>query len=283
MNTEYSIYIETRSRYYDYRFLGEEPKERWWTEYRDKTSFEDTTILVHYENNKLKFYLSAIPSNRKDKVNTIIRYTIVIEGDYNNELGILVSEICRDVLEQSKNSNKIKGILDDLFDEDCIEKMIAKNNNIELLDRKFDELKKNLNKSFVVSIESNRLSSDEEKIYLLDRNNGESLEDFYNSIREINPSSNKSQKTLYLNLINSIDKENEYLEMADIVYLLITSETEFIDGHRQEVKKKIVQKDQPLKQTNMKMISTVLLILLVVITLMVLILYLVNILINGRT
>jgi hypothetical protein len=280
---KYNIYVETRTRYHDYRFLGSTPSEYWWTEYRDKTSFEDTTILVHYENNKLKFYLSAIPSNRKDKVNTIIRYTIVIEGDYNNELGILVSEICRDVLEQSKNSNKIKGILDDLFDEDCIEKMIAKNNNIELLDRKFDELKKNLNKSFVVSIESNRLSSDEEKIYLLDRNNGESLEDFYNSIREINPSSNKSQKTLYLNLINSIDKENEYLEMADIVYLLITSETEFIDGHRQEVKKKIVQKDQPLKQTNMKMISTVLLILLVVITLMVLILYLVNILINGRT
>lgn len=73
-------FFQTRGRHTDYRFLGEEPADRWWTHYGRATSFEERTAIVEAYAGRWQLYLSAIPSARRDRVNTPIRWTIVVEG-----------------------------------------------------------------------------------------------------------------------------------------------------------------------------------------------------------
>ena len=75
------FYLQTRGRSLDYAFLGEAPKEIWWSQYRNVTRSEDPTILVHSDGRSWRIYLSGISSRRKDRVGTTIRYTLLIEGE----------------------------------------------------------------------------------------------------------------------------------------------------------------------------------------------------------
>lgn len=74
------FYLQTRGKTIDYRFLYASPSREWWRDYAEYTLFEDETIILErLSNGECGFYLSGIPSTRSDRVNTVIRYTLVAE------------------------------------------------------------------------------------------------------------------------------------------------------------------------------------------------------------
>lgn len=77
------IYLQTRGITHDYAFLGKVPPEYWWSTplYKDATSFEQPSlILERLLDGGWRCFISAIPSARRDRVNTRIRYSLVING-----------------------------------------------------------------------------------------------------------------------------------------------------------------------------------------------------------
>lgn len=88
-------FFQTRGRHTDYRFLGEEPADRWWTRYGRATSFEERTALLEAYAGRWQLYLSAIPSARRDRVNRPIRWTVVLEGPSDGPSGAALSLLRR--------------------------------------------------------------------------------------------------------------------------------------------------------------------------------------------
>lgn len=74
-------YLRTRGRTRDYTFLGDAPKEPWWTRYGNQTAFEEPTLLAESDGATWRVWLSGIPSSRTDRVGTPIRYSLVLEGE----------------------------------------------------------------------------------------------------------------------------------------------------------------------------------------------------------
>ena len=75
----------TRGRTRDYAFVGASPGSTWWAAYGAHTSFERPTLLVEAAAPRkgsrwVRAYLSAIPSRRRDRVGTAIRWTVVLES-----------------------------------------------------------------------------------------------------------------------------------------------------------------------------------------------------------
>ncbi len=127
------IYVQTRSKNTDYRFLGESPPSTWWLEFREATSFEHPTLIIKRDQSGLKCYLSGITSSRIDRVGTTIRYTLVMEGDCSvqggNEYGLhLISTWLEDVSANRTDPSihrKLGEALDRIFDEPTVERLIA--------------------------------------------------------------------------------------------------------------------------------------------------------------
>jgi hypothetical protein len=121
------VFIQTRGRTTDYRFLGETPKERWWLDYSNVTSFEKPTLLVTSENQR-RAYFSGISSERKDRVGTTIRYTLVLE-DVKDEAEItraktLVAAWLEDAASPEKR-HKVQDALDTEFSEKDVERLLG--------------------------------------------------------------------------------------------------------------------------------------------------------------
>jgi hypothetical protein len=123
-----SIYLQTRGRTIDYTFLGQAPGERWWSQYRNVTAFEDPTILVHADGSSWKACVSGIPSARKDRIGTTIRYTLVLEGETADAEGrasaLAVVATWLDDLTQAEPSNRLAEALDGEFTEEFVEDVI---------------------------------------------------------------------------------------------------------------------------------------------------------------
>lgn len=87
------IWLQTRGITRDYAFLGTIPPERWWasTPYKDATSFELPSLIFEwYEPDKWHCFISGIPSARRDRVNTPIRYSLALDGsDTENDIQML--------------------------------------------------------------------------------------------------------------------------------------------------------------------------------------------------
>lgn len=82
------IWLQTRGITRDYAFLGTIPPERWWasTPYKDATSFELPSLIFEwYEPDKWHCFISGIPSARRDRVNTPIRYSLALDGSSDTE------------------------------------------------------------------------------------------------------------------------------------------------------------------------------------------------------
>lgn len=75
-------YLMTRGLGRDYNFLGSLPAELWWREFGQLTAFEQPTLLVHSDNTGWQVYASAIPTTRRDRVNTLIRLSLALAGDH---------------------------------------------------------------------------------------------------------------------------------------------------------------------------------------------------------
>lgn len=77
------IFIQTRGYGRDYGFLGATPAQPWWRKpYEEGTSFEKPTVIVQAQGpGQWRGYISGLPSRRRDRVSTPIRYTLVLEAD----------------------------------------------------------------------------------------------------------------------------------------------------------------------------------------------------------
>lgn len=88
------IYLQTRGVAHDYAFLGEAPSDYWWAVpfYKDATSFEQPSLILEYGKPRAgewRCFISAIPSGRRDCVNTRIRYSIALSGGGEADTDVL--------------------------------------------------------------------------------------------------------------------------------------------------------------------------------------------------
>lgn len=116
------FYLKTRGKTIDYRFLYEAPFPEWWCDYAEYTLFEDETIILErLIGEECKLYLSGIPSNRRDRVNTIIRYTLVAKLS-KGEVSEKAFQLVHKFLDDCRNkSNTLGERLDSDFLEQYIE------------------------------------------------------------------------------------------------------------------------------------------------------------------
>jgi len=116
------FYLQTRGKTVDYRFLYEAPSSKWWRDYADYTLFEDETIILErLAGGECRLYLSGIPSNRRDRVNTIIRYTLVAKLG-KDEVSETAFQLVKQFLGDCRNKRDTLGAsLDSCFQERDIE------------------------------------------------------------------------------------------------------------------------------------------------------------------
>lgn len=156
MSTEF--YLQTRGKTIDYRFLYQSPRSvDWWLDYAEYILFEDRTIILErLSNEKGRLYLSGISSpQRQDRVNTVIRYTLVAEfnkGEGSEVLPLVIQFLddCR------KNSNALGNKLDDLFTEQdvedalrCPDRSEEKNEKYKYISNKIEENLDLFNSSYI--------------------------------------------------------------------------------------------------------------------------------------
>ncbi|AKU11265.1 hypothetical protein AzCIB_1360 [Azoarcus sp. CIB] len=97
-----AIYLQTRSRTTDYAFLGDAPQERWWTAFERRTTLERPTIIIEAFEGRLRGYFSGIQSpSRRDRVGTVIRYTIVVEDEPKTILALACACLMPDALDSA--------------------------------------------------------------------------------------------------------------------------------------------------------------------------------------
>ena len=120
-------FIQTRGKAVDYRFLGHSPDRPWWHDFRSWTSFEKPTLLVTSRNGCWRLYLSGIPSARLDRVNTTIRYTMVLEGaardPINEEASKVAAAWVADAASPAEDS-VLQRALDEVLPEELVERLL---------------------------------------------------------------------------------------------------------------------------------------------------------------
>jgi hypothetical protein len=123
------VFLQTRGRTTDYGFLGQSPNKRWWLDFRPFTSFEKPTLLVTSNAKCWNAYLSGIPSGRFDRVNTPIRYSLVLEGAVAAEEDVgkaikLIAAWVADVASPAV-STEVQVALDTAFPEEIVEGLLG--------------------------------------------------------------------------------------------------------------------------------------------------------------
>ena len=119
-----NIYVQTRGKNTDYAFLGGAPSKLWWLDFRDATSFEQPTIIVRGDGSEWGCFVSGIQSGRRDRVGTIIRYSLVLEGKCDKEGKN--SALALNLLADVRNGQRVQAELDSVFDEDSVEDFLSK-------------------------------------------------------------------------------------------------------------------------------------------------------------
>jgi hypothetical protein len=85
------LWVRTRgtARRADYAFLGARPESPWWDDYADVLSPERPSLLVRSDGRRWQVFVSGVPSERRDSVQTLIVYTLVLEGEAGDDLADL--------------------------------------------------------------------------------------------------------------------------------------------------------------------------------------------------
>lgn len=125
------IYLQTRGKNTDYAFLGGAPSQLWWQEFRDDTSFEQPTIITKGDRSKWRCFVSGIPSERRDRVGTVIRYTLVLEGECckaSEEVLSLVSAWLKNARAGGLGKD-VQAAMDGVFDEATVERLLSNRNS----------------------------------------------------------------------------------------------------------------------------------------------------------
>lgn len=126
MTDAMQIHLQTRGRFTDYGFLGRPPLTRWWLDYRDFTSYERPTIVVISGATGWRVYASGLTSSRRDRVETVIRYAVVLEGTPGDADAAtrLVAAWMTDTL-ASTAPDGARSALDEQFPEDAVERLMT--------------------------------------------------------------------------------------------------------------------------------------------------------------
>lgn len=78
-------FFQTRSKFQDYKFIGNLPENHWWLEYKDFIIFEKPGFLLNSTEKEFKLYLWRIPSGRKDRVGTEIFASFLFHSEKSDE------------------------------------------------------------------------------------------------------------------------------------------------------------------------------------------------------
>ncbi|SHM37288.1 hypothetical protein [Cryptosporangium aurantiacum] len=120
------IHLMTRGLTDDYRFLGDAPAEQRWTAFGRLTSFDHRSLLLRGGPDGWWLYLSAIPSVRRDRTDTVIRYTTVLTGAASEDTS-RVAGLVREWLSQGETPAEpgvLSGLLDEQFPADVVERLL---------------------------------------------------------------------------------------------------------------------------------------------------------------
>lgn len=142
-------FIQTRGTGRDYAFLGETPAA-WWRKktYTEGTTFENPTLIFEaLEDGAWRCYISGIPSlTRKDQVQRVIRYTLVMEGKVrdtdNNAKALQMIRAALAVFQDSSKDDGLQSWLDKEFDADFVDEYLATKEGNK------DEVQKRINAVF---------------------------------------------------------------------------------------------------------------------------------------
>lgn len=147
-------WLQTRGVVRDYEFLGERPPDFWWSEgrYEDFTSFEQPTLILERceVEKEWQCLISAIPSTRRDHLQTRIRYFLVLRGrSEEHDLLLKIISNALHIFENypSSEHNQLTEILDntvgynfDIVDiggekgRDCLKGLLDGFSKLEILD-----------------------------------------------------------------------------------------------------------------------------------------------------
>ena len=129
------IYVRTRGRQLDYRFLGAAPEEFWWRSYRPVTDTERPTILLESDGESWRIYVAGISSQRRDLSDRPIQFNLALDGDCasadpdadaaTRELALgVIARAAADLADQLGRA--IAGVvLDEQLPRDDVERMLA--------------------------------------------------------------------------------------------------------------------------------------------------------------
>lgn len=121
------IFVQTRGKAADYAFLASAPTSLWWLDFRDGTSFEQPTLIVRGDKKDWRCFLSGIPSSRVDRVGTIARYSIVMEGLCKIKDKTVLSLIAAWLEDATSSTPKgrVHAAMDFAFDEATVERLLS--------------------------------------------------------------------------------------------------------------------------------------------------------------
>lgn len=121
------VFVQTRGRTLDYRFLGLPPAELWWLKFQPYTSFEKPTLIVSSDGRRWRAYFSGISSARLDRDKATIRYSLALEDaarDSVNEAAKLVAAWVADAASQAE-PGAVQVALDAALPEEDVERLLG--------------------------------------------------------------------------------------------------------------------------------------------------------------
>ncbi|CAM4046233.1 hypothetical protein PSAR109036_06170 [Psychrobacter arenosus] len=137
------FFIQTRSVFKDYRYLGSKAVDDSWLQKYDRcTSFEHPTIIAESDDSGWRVFLGGLPSSRLDKVSTPIRYSLIFSNTEHSDSGknclqpiLHLINLWIQAIEDPTGSAyaEVTRIVDGLYAKDEIERLFEtlKNQNIE--------------------------------------------------------------------------------------------------------------------------------------------------------
>lgn len=268
------LYIQTRTVFKDYRYLGSEVVDDSWLQKYDRyTSFEHPTVIAESDDSGWRIFLGGLPSSRLDKVSTPIRYSFIIadnkpvENDNQARDAVLCFvKLCVQTISESNYQARsvVIQIMDDLYTNEEIEGFFNDTQNQATNDKNsplsVEKLVNSINKfsenSQSVHIPDDSENSINEAQYrYLNINNPKSIENFIRVCSDIMAMEAKNNAALYLNFIEKEQDLTKVNLIEDGIYkfgfTILLDDSNISENEENIVKKK--QKKSKLYPTSIPM------------------------------
>lgn len=268
------LYIQTRSVFKDYRYLGSKVVDDSWLQKYDRyTSFEHPTIIAESDDSGWRIFLGGLPSSRLDKVSTPIRYSFIIADnkpvESNNkahEAILCFIKLCVQNISESDDQARsaVIQIMDDLYTNEEIEGFFNNTQNQPTADKNsslsVERLVTSINK-FSENSQSyhthdiSGFSIDEAEYSTLNINSPLSIKKFIRVCSDIMIGQTENNAALYLNFIEKEQDLNKVNLIEDGIYkfgfTILLDDPDISENEENIVKKK--QKKSKLHPTSIPM------------------------------